>query len=143
MTGILAPGEVLIVRQAHFNAAHRLHNPTKSDEWNRETFGRCNSPNWHGHNYLLEVGVAGVPDADTGYLIDLSDLRKIIEREIVEPCDHRNLNIEVEFLKGIMPSTENLVIAFWKQLQSSLVKPRLFVVRLWETERNRAEYFGP
>ena len=134
--------QVYVTRKAHFNAAHRLHNPEKSDEWNRNTFGKCNNPNWHGHNYLLEVTVAGEPDPDTGYVIDLGELKQIIEEKVVAKCDHANLNLEVDFMRGIMPSTENFVVAIWKQLEEALPAGRLHRIRLKETERNAAEYMG-
>ncbi|MEQ9090252.1 MAG: 6-carboxytetrahydropterin synthase [Balneola sp.] len=136
---------VLVTRKTHFNAAHRLHNPSKSDEWNRKTFGKCNHPNWHGHNYVMEVTVAGEPNPETGFIIDLSDLKKIIEEKIVEPCDHKNLNLDVPFLEGILPSSENLVKAFYKELKEEVEKASseggvLYSVKLYETERNIAEY---
>ena len=133
---------VYVTRKVHFNAAHRLHNPAKSDAWNQETFGPCNNPNWHGHNYVLEVTVAGDPNPETGYVIDLGVLKKVIEEKIVSKCDHSNLNLEVDFLSGIIPSTENLVVAFWKELEGALPSGNLHCIRLYETERNRAEYFG-
>ncbi|MEX0994293.1 MAG: 6-carboxytetrahydropterin synthase, partial [Balneolaceae bacterium] len=89
---------IYVTRKAHFNAAHRLHNPDKSEEWNREMFGKCNHPNWHGHNYTIEVTVAGKPDPQTGFVIDLSRLKKIIVKWVVQPCDHKNLNLDVPFL---------------------------------------------
>jgi len=139
--------EVFVCREVHFCAAHRLHNPAKSDEWNREVYGLCNSPNWHGHNYRLEITVAGVPDRDTGYVIDLGLLKRLAHEHVVKHCDHRNLNLEVAFLEGILPSTENLSIAIWNQLEPHL-RPhlgagRLYSIRLCETERNSVEYFGP
>ncbi len=106
-------------------------------------YGRCNHPNWHGHNYVLEVSVIGTPDPQTGYVIDLSDLKLILTETIVEKCDHRNLNIDVGFLKGIIPSTENLVIAFWRQIEPRILKGHLHRVRLYETENNWADYYGP
>ncbi|MGH8020922.1 MAG: 6-pyruvoyl trahydropterin synthase family protein [Opitutaceae bacterium] len=136
-------GPVVVTRTVHFNAAHRLHNPARSERWNRETFGPCNHPNWHGHNYELEVSVAGAPDPETGYVIDLGDLRDLLEREIVSKCDHRNLNLDVDFLRGIIPSAENLAIAFWEQIEPKLTRARLHRVCVRETDRNRAEYFGP
>lgn len=129
-------------RRVHFNAAHRLHNPNKSDEWNATTYGKCNSVNWHGHNYLLEVVVAGEPDPDTGYVIDLGDLKRIVEKRIVEKCDHSNLNLDVDFLSGILTSSENLAIEFWKQLEDHIPAGELYAIRLWETERNMVEYRG-
>jgi len=144
---ITIPNNILIyvTRKEHFNASHRLHNPEKSDEWNRETYGKCNNPNWHGHNYLIEVTVAGYPDPDTGYVIDLGVLKKIISKTILEPCDHKNLNLEVPFLEGINPTSENLVREFYYQLQEDVnnaasKNATLFSVKLFETERNIAEY---
>lgn len=136
-------GTVLVTRRVHFNAAHRMENTTRSAAWNREQFGPCNNANWHGHNYELEVTVRGEPDAETGYLLDLGDLKQIIHREIVDKCDHRNLNEDVDFLRGVIPSAENLVIAFWNQLESHITGGQLHCVRLWETPRNRADYYGP
>ena len=105
-------------------------------------FGQCNNPNWHGHNYDLEVTVAGEPDPETGYVIDLGALKRVIEEKIISKCDHSNLNLEVDFLQGIIPSTENLVVAFWKELEHALPSGRLHRILLKETERNMAEYFG-
>ncbi|MES1166710.1 MAG: 6-carboxytetrahydropterin synthase [Pseudomonadota bacterium] len=137
-------GTVFITRQVHFNAAHRLHNPAKSQRWNVAQYGLCTNPHWHGHNYVLEVTLSGQPDADTGYIMDLGALKGILQRAILDPCDHRNLNEEVAFLRGIIPSTENLVIAFWQQIAPHIPAPaRLHGVRLYETPRNFAEYFGP
>lgn len=133
---------VYISRKAHFNAAHRLHNPAKSEAWNRETYGNCNNPNWHGHNYQIEVTIAGEPHPDTGYVMDLGELKRIMDEAVIDPCDHRNLNLDVDFLHGVIPSTENLVVAFWNRLESRITGARLVSVRLWETERNVAEYRG-
>lgn len=136
---------IYVTRKAHFNAAHRLHNPEKSDEWNKITFGKCNNPNWHGHNYIIEVTVAGEPDPETGYVIDLSKLKAIINSSVIEPCDHKNLNIEVPFLKNIIPTTENIVKAFYKEMEGDIAeetqgRAELYSVKLYETERNIAEY---
>ncbi|MDB6126975.1 MAG: hypothetical protein JWM35_871 [Verrucomicrobia bacterium] len=136
-------GTVYITRQVHFNSAHRLHNPAKSARWNREKYGLCMNPLWHGHNYVLEVTVRGQPDPETGYVIDLGELKRILHRAVVDKCDHRNLNEEVPFLRGINPSTENLVIAFWNEIEPLIPAGRLHAVRLYETPRNFAEYFGP
>lgn len=133
---------VYVTRKAHFNAAHRLHNPARSDAWNAETFGLCNNPNWHGHNYVLEVTVAGEPDPETGYVVDLGRLKGVMHERVLDKLDHKNLNLEVDFLDGIIPSTENLVVAIWNELQDALPAGRLYRVRLFETERNMAEYFG-
>lgn len=134
-----------VTRKSHFNASHRLHNPDKSDEWNQKTFGKCNNPNWHGHNYIIEVTVAGEPDAETGYVIDLGDLKQIIKKKILDPCDHKNLNLEVPFLEGVIPTSENLVRFFFNELEEDVNRAaayssRLYSVKLFETERNIAEY---
>ena len=134
-------GEVIVTRRVHFNAAHRLHNPDFPDAWNASTYGPCNNARWHGHNYVLEVSVKGQPNPQTGYVIDLGELKTIVEEEILQPCDHHNLNEEVPFLEGLIPSTENLVIAFWQQLEKRLGE-RLYHIRLYETERNYADYYG-
>lgn len=136
---------IFVTRRAHFNAAHRLHNPKNSEEWNRQMFGKCNLPNWHGHNYIIEVTVAGDPDPETGFIIDLGKLKAIIKDKILEPCDHRNLNLDVPFLQGIIPTTENLVRAFFEQLRPEVEAActnggKLYKVKLFETERNIAEY---
>lgn len=133
---------VYVTRKVHFNAAHRLHNPDRSDEWNRRVFGKCNNPNWHGHNYVLEVTVAGEPDPETGYVIDLAVLKRIVEEKILSKCDHANLNLDVDFLRGILPSTENFAVAIWRELEPALPSGRLHAVRLHETDRNSAEYRG-
>ena len=137
-------GTVFITRQVHFNSAHRLYNPTKSQQWNEAQYGLCTNPHWHGHNYVLEVTLRGQPDPDTGYLIDLGELKRILHRAVVDKCDHRNLNSDVDFLRNVIPSTENLVIAFWQQIERHIPPPaRLHAVRLYETPRNFAEYLGP
>jgi 6-pyruvoyltetrahydropterin/6-carboxytetrahydropterin synthase len=136
-------GTIVVTRRVHFNAAHRLHNPDFSEAWNQETYGLCNNPNWHGHNYELEVSVIGEPDPRTGYVCDLSSLKALLNEVIVARCDHRNLNLEVPFLEGVIPTTENLVIAFWNEIAPKLKSGRLQRVRLYESERNFAEYYGP
>jgi 6-pyruvoyltetrahydropterin/6-carboxytetrahydropterin synthase len=137
-------GTVFITRQVHFNSAHRLHNPAKSQRWNEAQYGLCTNPHWHGHNYVLEVTLRGRPDPDTGYIMDLGGLKRVLHRAVVDRCDHRNLNEEVPFLRGIIPSTENLVIAFWNEIEPLIPPPGvLHCVRLYETPRNFAEYHGP
>ena len=133
---------VYVTRKVHFNAAHRLHNPEQSDAWNADTYGKCNYPNWHGHNYVLEVTVAGEPDPESGYVIDLGRLKHIVNERVVDKMDHRNLNMDVDFLQGIIPSSENIVIAIWKELADALPSGRLHQLRLYETERNFVDYFG-
>lgn len=136
---------VFVKRKAHFNAAHRLNNPDKSEEWNKKTYGKCNHEHWHGHNYIIEVTVAGTPDEETGYVIDLAVLKRIIHERITEKCDHKNLNMDVQFLEGIIPSTENLVKAFFHELEEPVREASsedgiLYSVHLQETERNSAQY---
>ena len=132
-----------MTRRVHFNAAHRLDNPDFDAAWNQRTYGACNNANWHGHNYVLEVSVQGTPDPETGYVIDLGALKQVLETVIVSRCDHRNLNLDVDFLRGVIPSAENLVIAFWNELASHVTAGKLHRVRLYESERNFAEYHGP
>lgn len=134
--------KVYVTRKVQFNAAHRLHNPEKSDEWNRQTFGKCNSPNWHGHNYTLEVTVVGEPDPDTGYVIDLGDLKRLVNDKVVSKVDHANLNLDVDFMAGTLPSTENFVIAIWNELEGHIPGGTLHSLRLRETDNNSAEYRG-
>jgi 6-pyruvoyltetrahydropterin/6-carboxytetrahydropterin synthase len=133
---------VYVTRRVHFNAAHRLHNPAHSAQWNQETFGLCNHPNWHGHNYVLEVTVAGEPDAETGFVLNLRDLKEILEKRILAKLDHKNLNLDVDFLQGVIPTTENLAVAIWRELEGALPAGRLYRIRLYETERNYVEYYG-
>jgi len=136
-------GEVSVTRQVHFNAGHRLNNPARTRRWNQRAFGLCNLPNGHGHNYVLEVTVRGRPDPETGYVIDLGELKQIVHETVVDLCDHRNLNVDVSFLRGVIPSAENLVIAFWDRIAPHIRKGRLHSLRLYETPRNYAEYHGP
>ncbi len=133
-----------ITRKVHFNAAHKLFKPEWTDEKNAAVFGKCSNPNWHGHNFELFVTVKGKPDPETGFVIDLKDLKSIIENEVVDLVDHKNLNLDVAFMHGIMASTENFAIGIWKQLQPKLTAPnyQLHSVKLYETERNFVEYFG-
>ena len=98
---------VTVTRRLRFNAAHRVHNPALSDEENARLFGKCNNPNWHGHNYVLEVSITGPVDPTTGYVMDLGHLKRIVEREVIDKVDHRNMNIDVDFMQGIIPTTEN------------------------------------
>ena len=141
---LVLDGVVHITRQVHFNSAHRLYNPNRSLAWNQAKFGLCTNPHWHGYNYVLEVTVTGRPDPETGYIMDLSELKRILHAAVVDKCDHRNLNDEVDFLRGTIPSTENLVIAFWREIAPHLPpRARLHRVRLYETPRNFADFFGP
>lgn len=134
-------GPVFVTRQVHFNSAHRLLNPAKSRAWNRKQYGPCSEV--HGHNYVLEVTVCGQPNPVSGYVIDLGELKRIMNGAVADRCDHRSLNDGVGFLRGVNPSAENLVIAFWHELAPRIKTGRLHCVRLYETPRNFAEFFGP
>ncbi len=135
---------VYLTRRERFNSAHRLFNPIYSDEENYEIYGKCANPNWHGHNYELFVTIRGNVDQSTGVVINLKDLSLIIKSKIIDKLDHRNLNIEVDFLQNTIVSTENIIIAIWNELEVELNKTnaRLFKLKLVETENNFAEYYG-
>lgn len=135
---------IYITRKEHFNAAHKLHNPNWSDEKNLETFGKCANPNWHGHNYNLFVTVKGQINPETGYSANLKDISALIRKHVTDKLDHKNLNLDVDFMKGIMPSTENVAIAIWNQLKPHIdaLGSELHCVKLYETENNFVEYFG-
>ena len=133
---------VYLTRKERFNAAHRLFNPKWSDERNEAVFGKCANKHFHGHNYNLFVTVKGVTDPDTGLIVNLKDLSRLINTRIIDKLDHKNLNLEVDFLNGVIPSTENVVKAIWKELEPHLIGCRLFSIKLFETENNYAEYFG-
>lgn len=133
---------IYITRKEHFSASHRLYNPNWSDERNWETYGKCNNPNGHGHNYDIEVTVAGVPPAETGMVIDLKKLSDIITEEIVERVDHKHLNLDVDFLRGIIPTAENMAVAFWKILEKKLPAGKLYSIKLYESDNNFVEYRG-
>ena len=134
---------VYVTRQEHFNAAHKLYNPTWSREKNEQVFGKCANENWHGHNYDLYVTVKGNPDPDTGFLFDVKQLSTIIKEQVTEKLDHKNLNMDVEFMKGKMCSTENLAIGIWNVLKP-FIPPgvELHCIKLYETPRIYIEYFG-
>jgi 6-pyruvoyltetrahydropterin/6-carboxytetrahydropterin synthase len=134
---------VYLTRVEHFNAAHRLFNPGWSKEQNETVFGKCANENWHGHNYELYVTIKGEPDPDTGFLFDVKKLSELIRDHVIEKVDHRNLNMDVDFLKGQMCSTENLAIGIWRQLQPHIPPAvQLHCIKLYETPRIYVEYFG-
>lgn len=133
---------VTVSRRLRFNAAHRVHNPALSDARNAALFGKCNNPNWHGHNYVLDVSVTGEIDSTTGYVLDLAHVRDIVQREVLDHVDHRNFNLDVEFMRGIIPTSENIVVAFWRLLEPALAPTRLTRLVLWETDNNFVEYTG-
>lgn len=133
---------VTVTRRLKFNAAHRVHNPALSDEENDRLFGRCNNPNWHGHNYTLDVSVTGPISEKTGYVVDLGALKQIVERVVVDRVDHKNFNLDVDFMRDVIPTAENIIVAFWKAL-APVVKPgKLSKLVLWETDNNYVEYSG-
>ena len=138
---------VYISKESHFCAAHKLYNTAWSKEQNEEIFGKCANENWHGHNFDLTVTVKGEPDPDTGFVINFSTLKKIIKREVIEKVDHKNLDIDVDFLKGKMTSCENLVASFWLILQPKIEEVSagraiLHCIKLYETPTSYAEYYG-
>jgi 6-pyruvoyltetrahydropterin/6-carboxytetrahydropterin synthase len=134
--------QVTVTRLLRFNAAHRVHNSALSDEENTRLFGKCNNPNFHGHNYTLEVSVSGEPDPVTGYVIDLGVVKGTVERAFIDHVDHKNFNLDVPFMKGTNPTTENIIVACWRQLEPALKPARLTRLRLWETENNYVDYEG-
>ena len=131
-----------VTRRVHFSAGHRLHSPDLSEEENRSVFGLCNNPTGHGHNYDLEVTVEGEIDPVTGYVMDLRALKRLLEEMVLDDVDHANLNVDVEWMRGVVPTTENLAVAIWNRLEDGLTGGRLVCVKLWETERNLVEYRG-
>ena len=137
---------VHITRKEHFNAAHRLQNPNWSKEKNIEVFGPCANENWHGHNFELSVTVKGSPSSDTGFVINFKDLGKIIKSEIIELVDHKNLNLDVDFMKDKMPTCEVFIIEIWNILDAAIMdsntNAKLYKLLLVETPGNYAEYFG-
>lgn len=128
---------VLVSRRESFNAAHQLRNPELSEAENRRLYGKC--ANLHGHNYVLEVVAAGAIDPTTGYVFDLKRLSDVVSRRIIDDVDHRNLNTDVPWLEGVIPTAENLAVAFWERIRTELPDGLLRVVRVWETEKNWAE----
>ncbi|MCB9245012.1 MAG: 6-carboxytetrahydropterin synthase [Flavobacteriales bacterium] len=132
-----------ITRKEHFNAAHKLYNPSWTKEENDAVFGKCANEHWHGHNFDLYVTVKGHPNPDTGFVIDLKVLKKIIQEHVVDVLDHRNINLDVPFMHGKMASIENLAIGIWNQIEPHLKDCSLHCIKLWETRNNYVEYFGP
>ena len=125
----------------YFEAAHRLHNPAQSDEWNREVFGKCNNPHGHGHNYVIEASVRGEVNPASGYLIDMKDLKAVLKSAVVDDVDHRHLNIEVDWLSGIIPSAENLARIFFTRTSAELPEGiELVSITVHETQRNSATF---
>ena len=134
--------KVYLTRRETFAAAHRLFKPELSDEENFQLFGKCSNPNWHGHNYTLEVTVLGSLDSNTGFVLDIKKLKEIIIENVISKVDHKNLNIDTEFMKDIISTSENLTIAIWDQLEKKIPGGKLYSVKLYETENNYFEYKG-
>lgn len=132
--------KVAVYRKAHFNAAHRLYNPSWTHAQNNEVFGLCNNVNWHGHNYDLIVKVIGDINPDTGYVVDMKYLKQIIKEEIEDRFDHKNLNLDCPEFEGINPTAENIVVVIYKLLRNRLTSDLDLQVRLYETERNFVEF---
>ena len=137
-------GMIYITRKEHFSASHKLFKEEWSDSQNAEVFGKCSNPNGHGHNYQVYVTIKGDPDKETGFLVNLKTVSSIINEFVIDRVDHKNLNEDVDFLQGIMPTTENVAIGIWEQLQPEIEKLNcsLHCVKLQETDNNYAEYFG-
>ena len=135
---------IFVTRKERFNAAHRLFRAEWDDKKNLEVFGKCSNPNWHGHNYELFVTVKGNPDMQTGFVMDLKKLSEIIRVKVTDKLDHRNINLDVDFMQGKIPSTEVLAQSIWNELEPEVVKSgcALHSVKLFETENNFVEYFG-
>jgi 6-pyruvoyltetrahydropterin/6-carboxytetrahydropterin synthase len=132
--------KVAVYRKEHFNAAHRLHNPEWSDEVNNKVFGKCNNPNYHGHNYELEVKLVGEPDARTGYVMDMKELSNIIKENVLDKFDHKNLNLDTMEFKDLNPTAENIVVVIYDLLRAKIDVKFELQVRLYETPRNFVEY---
>jgi 6-pyruvoyltetrahydropterin/6-carboxytetrahydropterin synthase len=132
--------KVAVFRREHFNAAHRLHNPAWDDEKNKRVFGKCNNPNFHGHNYDLTVKIIGVPDPETGYVIDLKLLSDLIKENVLKRFDHKNLNLDTDEFKNLNPTAENIAKVVYEILRGKLNKELYLQIRLYETERNFVEY---
>ena len=133
---------MIVTAKLDFSAAHRLHNPQREAEWNRTTYDKCDNPAGHGHNYLIEVSVEGSIDPETGMVIDLKELKQIMRRAVIDRVDHTNLNEDVDFLAGVIPTAENLAVAFWREIEKQLTRGRLYQIILHETERNSVIYRG-
>jgi len=134
--------QVYITRVERFNSAHKLWVEEWTEDENFNCFGKCSNKNWHGHNYRLEVTVKGSPDPVTGFVIDAKKLGDLMKREVTEKLDHKNLNLDVDFIKGVQPTSENLTILIWQQLSSHITSCELYSVKLYETENIFAEYKG-
>jgi len=133
-----------ITRKFHFSASHRVYNPVLSDEENFKIYGKCSNPNGHGHNYVMDVTVGGEVDELTGFVMDLTELKFTVEEEIIKKVDHKNLNIDVDFMNGVLPSTENIAMKFWDQIEGKINTDHimLYSIKISETVNNSVEYRG-
>jgi 6-pyruvoyltetrahydropterin/6-carboxytetrahydropterin synthase len=132
--------KVKVSRKEHFNAAHRLYNPTWSEEQNDRIFGKCNNPNYHGHNYELIVSLVGEPDPETGYVYDLKELSDIIKENVLVKLDHKNLNLDTDYFRSLNPTAENIALVIWRILRQQIDPKFELKITLYETERNFVEY---
>jgi len=133
---------MIVTAKLEFSAAHRLHNPEHDAAWNRRVYDKCDNPAGHGHNYVVEVSVEGTVDPETGMVIDLKRLKDILRERVIDRVDHKHLNEDVDFLRGVIPTAENLAIAFWKELDPAIDQGKLFQIKLHETGRNSVVYRG-
>ncbi|MBK6679034.1 MAG: 6-carboxytetrahydropterin synthase [Ignavibacteriaceae bacterium] len=134
--------KMLVTRREVFSSAHRLYNPSFTDDENEQIYDKCNNYHGHGHNYVLEVVVEGEIDEKTGYVIDLKVLKKIIIENVIRKVDHKHLNLDVDFMKDVIPTAENIAVKIWDQLVDKIPNGRLYKIKLSETENNYVEYFG-
>jgi 6-pyruvoyltetrahydropterin/6-carboxytetrahydropterin synthase len=133
---------MIVTAKLDFSAAHRLHNPNRDAEWNRRVYDKCDNPKGHGHNYIVEVSVEGEVDPETGMVIDLKELKDITRRQVIDRVDHRSLNEDVDFLRGVIPTAENLARCFWEQIAPAITRGKLYEIVVHETERNKVVYRG-
>jgi 6-pyruvoyltetrahydropterin/6-carboxytetrahydropterin synthase len=133
---------VYVTRRAQFSAAHRLHNPELTDDENVRIYDKCNNPSGHGHNYDVEVTVAGEPDLETGMVIDLKVLKQLLNDHVIEKLDHKHLNHDVDFMRDVIPTAENIAIKIWERLEPHIVQGKLYSVKLYESHNNFVDYRG-
>jgi len=135
---------MLITRRFHFSSSHRVYNPAWSDDENLKVFGKCSNPNGHGHNYIMDVTVSGEVAEQTAFVMDLTELKLIVEEHIIKKVDHKNLNVDVDFMNGVLPSTENIAVKFWEQIEGKINSGsrKLYSIKISETVNNSAEYRG-
>ncbi len=135
---------IYLTRRERFSAAHRMFRQDWSDEKNREVFGKCSNPNWHGHNYILWITVKGEPSEDHGFVMNINLLKKIVQEKIIDKLDHKNINLDVDFMKGRIATTENLAMAIWEELKNAIENEGAYLhcIKIEETENNSIEYYG-